>query len=92
MMLARCHFAHRANLIPNRWFAVSPTPVAQQALHMSTKCQPFSFKYGVGPTFARYDFYAPSILLLIFNRLEIFDFAYTWCYWLQQIIPQIVLE
>ena len=29
-------FAHRANLIANRWFNVGPTPVAQQALHMPT--------------------------------------------------------
>ena len=36
MTLARCHFAHRANLIANRWFGVGPTPVAQQALHMPT--------------------------------------------------------
>ena len=36
MTLARCHFAHRANLIANRWFDVGPTPVAQQALHMPT--------------------------------------------------------
>ena len=36
MTLARCHFAHRANLIGNRWFEVGPTPVAQQALHMPT--------------------------------------------------------
>ena len=34
MTLARCHFAHRDNLIVNRWFDVGPTPVAQQALHM----------------------------------------------------------
>ena len=34
MTLARCHFAHRANLIANRWFDFGPTPVAQQALHM----------------------------------------------------------
>ena len=36
MTLARCHFAHRANLIANRWFGVGPTSVAQQALHMPT--------------------------------------------------------
>mgnify|MGYP003690534163 CR=1 FL=1 len=36
MTLVRCHFAHRANLIANRWFDVGPTPVAQQALHMPT--------------------------------------------------------
>ena len=36
MTLARCHFAHRANLIANRWFDVGPTPIAQQALHMPT--------------------------------------------------------
>ena len=36
MTLARCHFAHRANVIANRWFDVGPTPVAQQALHMPT--------------------------------------------------------
>ena len=34
--LARCYFAHRANLIANRWFDVGPTPVAQQALHTPT--------------------------------------------------------
>ena len=36
MTLARCHFAHRANLIANRRFDVGWTPVAQQALHMPT--------------------------------------------------------
>ena len=38
MMLhvARFHFAHRANLIANRWFDVGPTPVAQKALHTPT--------------------------------------------------------
>ena len=36
MMLARCHFARRANLTANRWFDVCPTPVAQHALHMPT--------------------------------------------------------
>ena len=36
MTLARCHFAHWANLIANRWFNVNLTPVAQQALHMPT--------------------------------------------------------
>ena len=36
MTLARCHYAHRINLIANRWFDVSPTPVTQQALHMPT--------------------------------------------------------
>ena len=36
MTLARCHFAHRTNLIANRWFDVGPTPVAQQTLHMTT--------------------------------------------------------
>ena len=36
MTLCRCHVAHRANLIANRWFQVGPTAVAQQALHMPT--------------------------------------------------------
>ena len=31
-----CHFAHRTNLIANRWFDVGPTPVARLALHMPT--------------------------------------------------------
>ena len=29
MTVARCHFAHRANLFANRWFDVGPTPVDQ---------------------------------------------------------------
>ena len=33
-VIARCHFAHRSNLIVNRWFDVGPTPIAKQALHM----------------------------------------------------------
>ena len=36
MTLARCHLAHRANFITNRWFNVGSTPFAQQALHMPT--------------------------------------------------------
>ena len=36
MTFARCHFAHRTNLIANRWFDVGPTPLAQKALHMPT--------------------------------------------------------
>ena len=65
MTLAQCHFAHRANLIANCWFDVGPTPVAQQALHMLTLCQPFSFKYRVGPTLARRDFGHPLLLSLV---------------------------
>ena len=34
MTLVRCHFAHRADIIANRWFHVGPTPLPQQALHM----------------------------------------------------------
>ena len=34
MTLARCHFAHRANLIANRWFDVGQMTVGQQALYM----------------------------------------------------------
>ena len=34
------------------------------------------------PTLARHDFWTPSII-----SLEIFDFPYTWYYWLQQFIP-----
>ena len=38
MSVARCHFAHRADLIVyliiNGWFDAGPTPLAQQALHM----------------------------------------------------------
>ena len=87
MALARCHFAHRANLIANRWFDVGPTPVTQQALHAynflympMAKCQPFSFKYHVGPTLVRHDLLAPSINM---NSLDIFYFFYTWCFCLQ---------
>ena len=29
-------FAHRADILANGWFDVGPTPLAQQALHMST--------------------------------------------------------
>ena len=36
MTMARCHFAHWADLIANGWFDVGPTPVAQLALHMPT--------------------------------------------------------
>ena len=73
MTLARCHFAHRADLIANGWFDVGPTPLAQQALHMPTYCQPFSFKFRVGPTLARHDLLVPSINI---NSLEKFDFPY----------------
>ena len=33
------------------WFDVGPMPLAQQVLHIPTWCQPFFFKYRVGPTF-----------------------------------------
>ena len=33
MTLVRCHFAHRANFVANRWFDVGPAPVAQQEAH-----------------------------------------------------------
>ena len=39
--------------------------------------------YRVGPTLARHDLWAPSIII---NSLEIFDFPYIWCFWLQQFI------
>ena len=32
--LARCHFAHRADLIANGWLDVDPAPLTQHALHM----------------------------------------------------------
>ena len=76
MSLARCHFAHRANLIANPWFDVGPTPVAQQTLHMPTQCQPFSFKYRVGPTLARHDLWAPINI----NSSEIFDYDFPYIY------------
>ena len=31
LTLARCHFAHRADLIANGWFDVGPTPLVQQS-------------------------------------------------------------
>ena len=74
MTLARCHFAHRANLIANRWFDVGPTPIAQQALHMPTILSRWAMIYG----------HHASINI---NSLEIFDFPYTLCYWLEQFIP-----
>ena len=80
MSLTRCHFCHRADLIANGWFDVGPTSIAQQAMHMATYCQPFYFKYRVGPTLARQDLLGPSINI---NSLELFGFPYTWCYWLE---------
>ena len=35
MALARCHFAHRADLIVNGLFDAGPTPLAQQGVHMA---------------------------------------------------------
>ena len=52
MTLARCHFAHRANFIANRWFDVGPTPVAQQAHAnvMPTTLFQVSRSANIGPT------------------------------------------
>ena len=36
MTFAWCYFARQADLIANGWFDVGPTPLAQQAVHMSS--------------------------------------------------------
>ena len=76
MTLVRCHFVHRADFttfIANGWFDFGPTPVAQQALHMLTLYQPFSFKYHVGPTLVRHDL---RVLSRIINTSEKLYFPY----------------
>ena len=77
MTLVRCHFVHRTDLIANGWFDIGPTPVAQQALHMLTLYQPFSFKYHVGPTLVWHDLRVLSRIISISQRNLIF---LTLCY------------
>ena len=73
MTLVRCNFVYRADFIANCWLDVGPTSVAQQALHMLTLYQPFSFKYHVSPPLVRH---ALRVLSRFINTSEKLDFPY----------------
>ena len=65
MLLARCHFAHRADLIANGWFDVGPTPLnspSSPVYVVLAQCQPSRW--------ANVDL---TRVLAIFNSLEKLD-------------------
>ena len=85
MTLTRFHFAQ--NLIFNRWFDVGPTPVAQQTLHYQRNANHSLSSIALGQRWPHMIYEHHQLISINIISLEILDFPYARCYWLQQFIP-----
>ena len=65
MTWAQHRSAHQPTVIPNGWLNVGPTSLAQQAMYMPTKSQPFSIKQCIAPTLIQHYLINCSITIFI---------------------------
>ena len=71
MTLARCHFAHRADVIANGWYGVGPTPLAQQPCIPTIPFQVLLWA-NVGPTWFKVTcFFKNPLEKHCFSRLRV---------------------